>query len=195
MKKDNRKKEKNSMEDSVEIHVEEETLQPEDDIAIESEEQVLTQEEEVEEKAPLEEQDEKYDQLKEQFMRLQADFVNFKRRTASEKAEYIELGVKKLATDILPVIDNFERALENAGQKDAFYEGIEMIMAQLKEALQKEGITEMDSLGQPFDPNLHHAVMTAPSQEYEPDYVMEVLQKGYLMNEKALRPAMVKVSQ
>lgn len=195
MKKDNRKKEKNSMEDSVEIHVEEETLQPEDDIAIESEDQVLTQEEEVEEKAPLEEQDEKYDQLKEQFMRLQADFVNFKRRTASEKAEYIELGVKKLATDILPVIDNFERALENAGQKDAFYEGIEMIMAQLKEALQKEGITEMDSLGQPFDPNLHHAVMTAPSQEYEPDYVMEVLQKGYLMNEKALRPAMVKVSQ
>lgn len=136
-----------------------------------------------------------YNQLKDQFMRLQADFANFKRRSAAEKTEYIELGVKKIAMDVLPVLDNFERALESATEKNAFYDGIEMIMAQLKEALKKEGITEMEALGQPFDPNLHHAVLTAPSQEYAADYVIEVLQKGYLMNEKPLRPAMVKVSQ
>lgn len=141
------------------------------------------------------EQDSKYEELEDKFIRLQADFSNFKRRTSNEKTEYIELGVKKLGMDLLAVMDNFERALENAKEEDPFYQGIEMIMNQFLEVLKKNNIVPMDALGKKFNPNYHHAVLVEPSEEYESDHVIEVLQKGYLINEKTLRPAMVKVSE
>lgn len=139
--------------------------------------------------------DDKYSDLMDKFMRLQADFTNFKRRTEKEKSEYVELGVKKVVNDLLPVMDNFERALDSLNKEDAAYEGIEMIKNQLKEVLKKEGIVEMEALGVEFDPMLHHAVLTEESDEYDSGYVIEVLQKGYLIDDKTLRPAMVKVSQ
>ena len=139
--------------------------------------------------------DEKYQALMDKFMRLQADFGNYKRRTEAQKTEFVELGVKKVVNDLLPVIDNFERALDSIVDKDSTYDGIIMIKDQLTDVLKKEGIVEMKALGEEFDPTYHHAVLTEDSDEYDSGYVIEVLQKGYLINEKTLRPAMVKVSQ
>lgn len=139
--------------------------------------------------------DEKYQALMDKFMRLQADFANYKRRTEAQKTEIVELGVKKVVNDLLPVIDNFERALDSIGDKDSTYDGIMMIKDQLTDVLKKESIVEMKALGEEFDPTYHHAVLTEDSDEYDSGYVIEVLQKGYLINEKTLRPAMVKVSQ
>lgn len=139
--------------------------------------------------------DEKYQDLMDKFMRLQADFANYKRRTEAQKTEYVELGVKKIVNDLLPVLDNFERALDSIEEKDSTYDGILMIIDQLTDVLKKEGIVEMKALGEEFDPTYHHAVLTEDSDEYDSGYVIEVLQKGYLINDKTLRPAMVKVSQ
>ena len=139
--------------------------------------------------------DEKYQDLMDKFMRLQADFANYKRRTEAQKTEYVELGVKKIVNDLLPVLDNFERALDSIGEKDSTYDGILMIKDQLTDVLKKEGIVEMKALGEEFDPTYHHAVLTEDSDEYDSGYVIEVLQKGYLINDKTLRPAMVKFSQ
>ena len=139
--------------------------------------------------------DEKYQDLMDKFMRLQADFANYKRRTEAQKTEYVELGVKKIVNDLLPVLDNFERALDSIGEKDSTYDGILMIKDQLTDVLKKEGIVEMKALGEEFDPTYHHAVLTEDSDEYDSGYVIEVLQKCYLINDKTLRPAMVKVSQ
>ena len=138
---------------------------------------------------------EKYEALMDKFMRLQADFANYKRRTEAQKTEFVELGVKKVVNDLLPVIDNFERALDSIIDKDSTYDGIIMIKDQLTDVLKKQGIVEMKALGEEFDPTYHHAVLTEDSDEYDSGYVIEVLQKGYLINEKTLRPAMVKVSQ
>lgn len=162
-----------------------------DDIDTSEENQDMNEETEVNEVSD----DEKYQDLMDKFMRLQADFSNYKRRTEAQKTEYVELGVKKVANDLLPVIDNFERALDSIENKDSTYDGILMIKNQLAGVLEKEGIVEMKALGEEFDPMYHHAVLTEDSDEYDSGYVIEVLQKGYLINEKTLRPAMVKVSQ
>jgi len=162
-----------------------------EDLEKNEENQDITEDAEINEASD----DEKYQDLMDKFMRLQADFSNYKRRTETQKTEYIELGVKKVANDLLPVIDNFERALDSIENKDSTYDGILMIKNQLAGVLEKEGIFEMKALGEEFDPMFHHAVLTEDSDEYDSGYVIEVLQKGYLINEKTLRPAMVKVSQ
>ncbi len=162
-----------------------------EDLEKNEENQDITEDAEINEASD----DEKYQDLMDKFMRLQADFSNYKRRTETQKTEYIELGVKKVANDLLPVIDNFERALDSIENKDSTYDGILMIKNQLAGVLEKEGIVEMKALGEEFDPMFHHAVLTEDSDEYDSGYVIEVLQKGYLINEKTLRPAMVKVSQ
>lgn len=121
--------------------------------------------------------DEKYQDLMDKFMRLQADFANYKRRTEAQKTEYVELGVKKIVNDLLPVLDNFERALDSIGEKDSTYDGILMIKNQLTDVLKKEGIVEMKALGEEFDPTYHHAVLTEDSDEYDSGYVIEVYKR------------------
>ena len=169
--------------------LDEENLEKDETEEIENEEGS----EEVKEEAS--DEDEKYKNLMDKFMRLQADFSNYKRRTETQKSEFVELGVKKIVNDLLPVIDNFERAMDSIGDKDSTYDGRRMIKDQLTDVLKNEGIVEMKALGEEFDPMYHHAVLTEDSDEYESGYVIEVLQKGYLIDDKTLRPAMVKVSQ
>ena len=142
---------------------------------------------------------EKAAKFEQQFVRLQADFANYKKRTASEKLQISEVVKMDVLGRILPVIDNFERALKaptDAVSDDvhSFIEGYEMIYKQLMAVLEKEGVTKIEAVGKPFDPNYHHAVMRVPSDEYDDDIVVEVLQEGYLLGEKTLRPAMVKVA-
>ena len=142
---------------------------------------------------------EKAAKFEQQFVRLQADFANYKKRTASEKLQISEVVKMDVLSRILPVIDNFERALKaptDAVSDDvhSFIEGYEMIYKQLMAVLEKEGVTKIEAVGKPFDPNYHQAVMRVPSEEYDDDIVVEVLQEGYLLGEKTLRPAMVKVA-
>lgn len=142
---------------------------------------------------------EKAAKLQQQFVRLQADFANYKKRTAAEKLQISEVVKMDVITHILPVIDNFERALQVPQDKVAddvksFIDGYEMIYKQLLGVLEKEGVTKIDAVGKPFDPNYHQAVMRVPSDEYDDDVVVEVLQEGYLLGDKTLRPAMVKVA-
>ena len=142
---------------------------------------------------------EKAAKFEQQFVRLQADFANYKKRTASEKLQISEVVKMDVLGRILPVIDNFERALKaptDAVSDDvhSFIEGYEMIYKQLMAVLEKEGVTKIEAVGKPFDPNYHQAVVRVPSDEYDDDIVVEVLQEGYLLGEKTLRPAMVKVA-
>ncbi len=128
------------------------------------------------------------------YMRLMADFQNFKRRTEKEKSDIYAFANEKIVKELLDVIDNFERALAAGNDGDKFLEGMEMILKQLQGVLEKAGVAEIQCLGEDFDPNFHNAVMTEDSAEYESGKVTAVLQKGYTLNGRVVRPVMVKVS-
>jgi molecular chaperone GrpE len=137
--------------------------------------------------------------MKQRYARLQADFMNFKKRTATEKLQISEVVKMDVLKNVLPVIDNFERALQVPQDKltedvKSFIDGYAMIYKQLTAFLEQEGVTKIDAVGKPFDPVYHQAVMRVESDEYENDTVVEVLQEGYLLGEQTLRPAMVKVA-
>lgn len=142
-----------------------------------------------------EDQDEELEKMKDQFIRLQADFQNYKRRAEKDRINYMNMGLEKLALELLPVIDNFERAIESAENHDPFYDGIVLIERSLVEVLNKFEIKEIDCLNKPFDPNFEHAVLLSEEEGVESGLVTEVLQKGYTIDGKVLRPAMVKVSK
>ena len=137
-------------------------------------------------------------EAQDRYLRLQADFANFKKRSANERLQLTELVKSEVLLSILPVLDNFERALQTpqdelTEEMKSFVAGYDMIYKQLVEVLAKEGVTKMEALGKPFDPLYHQAVMRIAHEEYADDTVAEVLQNGYLIGEKTLRPAMVKV--
>jgi molecular chaperone GrpE len=133
-------------------------------------------------------------ELTNQMLRLQADFENFKRRTRQEREELLKYSNMELVSKLLPVLDNFERALETKdAQSESFAQGMALIYRLLIETLGKEGLQPMNSEGAEFDPNMHDAVMHEPSDGHEENAVICELQKGYLFKEKLLRPAMVKV--
>lgn len=152
---------------------------------------------EVLEEEPVESDDEA-EALKNQLIRLQADFSNYKKRVEKEKESWIELGIRKLATDILPVLDNLERALgsiEEHGSTEETWKGISLIDDQLIAVLEKNKITKIDAEGQMFDHNFHHAVATEEVEGKETNTVIDVLQKGYKINDAVIRPAMVRVAK
>lgn len=127
------------------------------------------------------------------YLRLMADFQNYKKRVEKEKTDLYSYANEKLVTELLAVLDNFERALAHEDSGDGFKEGMEMIFKQLMDVLEKSGLAEIAALGEDFDPNFHNAVMTEETEEYESGKVSGVLQKGYTLNGKVIRPSMVKV--
>jgi len=133
------------------------------------------------------------------WQRLGAEFDNFRKRTATEKASMYDNGVKDTFLSILPVLDNFERAMSaiNADDyaEDALYKGLTQILKQFTSILEANGITEIDALGKPFDLNLHNAVAQDASGEFEANTVSGVLMKGYLHKDKVIRHSMVKVAE
>ncbi len=132
----------------------------------------------------------------ERYMRLMAEFQNFKRRAAREKSDIHAYANERIVNDILPVLDNFERALDTETDDiEAYAKGMELIFEQLKAALDKAGVKEIEALGCDFDPNVHNAVMTDNTDEYENDKISKVLQKGYKLNDKVVRPSMVAVNK
>ena len=141
--------------------------------------------------------DEKIAELEDRVKRQMAEFENFRKRTDKEKSQMFEMGAKSVVEKILPVIDNFERGLENVpeGSDDAFVSGMQMIYKQMTDELDKIGVKPIEAVGQPFDPNIHNAVMQVESEEYESGTVAQELQKGYMYHETLIRPSMVSVVQ
>lgn len=132
--------------------------------------------------------------MKDMALRTQADFVNYKKRIAKEKIDMVAYANEQLILEQLQVVDNFERALESEKDKDSgFYKGVELILKQLMDTLTKFGLKEIEAMDKPFDHNFHHAVMQEDGEN--PDHVCAVLQKGYMLKDKVIRPAMVKVTK
>ena len=131
----------------------------------------------------------------EKYTRLMADFQNFRKRTDKEKADVYSFANEKIMTDLLAVLDNFERALDSECKDEAYAEGMKMIFKQLTDILTASGLEEIDAVGQDFDPNFHHAVLTDNNEDFDSGKVTEVLQKGYKLNGKVIRPSMVKVNE
>lgn len=149
--------------------------------------------EEIEEAEVVEEEEK--DDMNTKLLRLQADFINYKNRADKEKARIYSSAVEDVVCEMLTVLDNFERALDAPDDNGSFKEGVQMIFDQLKQTLEKRGLKEIDALGACFDPSVHHGVMSEEVEGTEVDIVLEVLQKGYKMKEKTIRPSMVKVSR
>lgn len=134
--------------------------------------------------------------LNNRFLRLQADFVNFKGRAEKEKESIYSYASEDILNSMLPVLDNFERALSSSTDtEDGFYKGMEMIYDQLIKVLNENGLEEIEALHEKFDPNYHHAVFQEESDEYEEGTIIEVFQKGYKLKDKVIRPSMVKVAK
>jgi molecular chaperone GrpE len=130
------------------------------------------------------------------FLRERADLENYRKRVSREKEELLNYGNKSLIEEILPVVDNMERALAHAPEEGqaAVIEGIRMTHGMLVTALRKFGVTPIEAVGTPFDSAFHQAMAQVPSDDYPPNTVVEEYQKGYLLKERLLRPAMVTVS-
>lgn len=127
-------------------------------------------------------------------LRLQADFENFRRRTSKEKEELAAVVTQGLLKDMLPLLDNFERAMAaEAKDGEAFQKGVEMIFTQFTEILKKNGLEHIEVEGQKFDPNFHQAVMRVQNAELEDDDIAQELQKGYMVKGRVIRPSMVQV--
>ena len=135
----------------------------------------------------------KIEDLKDSLKRLQADFINYKNRTNRERQQSIELANESLILKILPIIDDLDRAIDSKEEKDEFSSGVELIRDNLLLSLKDFGLEEVDCSDK-FDPNYHHAVITEDSDKGS-DMIIEVFQKGYILNNKCIRPAMVKVSK
>ena len=137
------------------------------------------------------------DKLKNDYARAYADTENLKKRLNAEAEQTRKYRIQSFALEILPTIDNLERALASDIPEDAkaFYDGIKIIYDQLLNALRNEGVKEIEALDKPFDANIHQALMSEKVDDKEAGIVLEVLQKGYLLKDRILRPAMVKVSE
>ena len=127
--------------------------------------------------------------------RLQADFENFRKRNQKDREEMIKFASENLICDLLPVLDNFERALSVKGDEQGLHSGVEMIFRQLNEVLNKEGLQPICAVGENFDPNQHQAVMMVESPDHDDNQIIDEFQKGYTLKEKVIRPAMVRVAK
>ena len=127
-------------------------------------------------------------------LRLQADFDNFRRRTRQEKEELSAVVTQTILTDLLPLLDNFERAMAvETTDTENFQNGVEMIYKQLKETMEKNGLEAIETAGAKFDPNFHQAVMRVQNADLEDDTNAAELQKGYMVKGRVIRPSMVQV--
>ena len=151
------------------------------------EEDALTDEEAVEEETLQE----KYDELNNNFLRLHAEFDNYRKRTLKEKMDIIKSGGEKVLTEMIPLIDDFERALEtvqNADNKEAIVEGLELIYTKFVNFINQNGVKEIESIGKPFDADKFEAITTVPVQDKsQKNMVVDCIQKGYVLNDKVIR--------
>lgn len=137
------------------------------------------------------------DEFKALALRTRAEFENYQKRAQREAAQERRYAQGPLAADILPNLDNFDRAVaagKQAGETGPLVQGVAMVQAQFLDTLKRHGVTRIEAEGQPFDPNQHQAVMQQSSKEHPPNTVLQVLEQGFLLHDRVLRPARVIVS-
>jgi molecular chaperone GrpE len=140
----------------------------------------------------------KVEEMDNRYLRLQADFDNSRRRARLDMEAAQKYRAQSLATDLLQALDNFERAISieaDNEQTKSLLQGMDMVYKSLVEALKKEGIEPIESVGKQFDPHLHQAVMQVQDENFETNVVVEEFQKGYILKDRVIRPAMVKVNE
>lgn len=153
-----------------------------------------TAENEVDLQAELEKLTAEVKEKSDKALRLQADFENFRRRTSKEKDELAAVVTQGVMKDMLPLLDNFERAMAaETTDMEAFQKGVEMIFTQFQEVLKKNGLEHIETEGKKFDPNFHQAVMRVQNDKLEDDDIAQELQKGYMVKGRVIRPSMVQV--
>ncbi len=150
-------------------------------------------------KAELAASRDEVEQHKEQYLRTRAEMENFRRRMQREKEELSKFANESILREILPVIDNLERAVcharENEADASSLLDGVEMTLSQFQKVLEKFNVIPVDAHGKPFDPACHEAMGQQENSECEPNTVVQVLQSGYMLNDRLLRPALVMVSK
>lgn len=135
-------------------------------------------------------------EIYESYLRLRADFDNYKKRIEKEKAEIYARSLEDLFIKILPILDNFERAVEvKSDNSEKIIQGVKMVYDQLMQLLKSEGLEMIDAMDKNFDPEYHHAVMTEQNEEKEDNAIVAVLQNGYALKDRVIRPSMVKVNK
>lgn len=137
------------------------------------------------------------EQLNDKYLRLNAEFQNYRKRVEKEKSDIFKYGQEKFMIEMLPIMDNFERALlasEQENTESKVVDGVVLIKKSLDEFFERNGVKKIEAIGKPFDPIKHHAVMTVESENHSSDHVVEVFQDGYVLNDKVIRPCMVKVA-
>ena len=144
---------------------------------------------------PLEELKRERDGLQDRLLRTAAEFDNYRKRMDRERRDLAEYTAGEVMTELLPIIDNLERALQAAAADDPLRKGVELIHRQMLDMLRKRGVKPIETLGADFDPNFHQAVIHEVSDAHREGEVMEELQRGYVVGERLLRPAMVKVAK
>jgi len=144
---------------------------------------------------PLEELRRERDAVQDRLLRTAAEFDNYRKRMDRERRDLAEYTAGEVLTELLPIIDNLERALQAAAADDPLRKGVELIHRQMLDILRKRGVKPIEALGADFDPNFHQAVIHEPSAEHREGEVMEELQRGYVVGDRLLRPAMVKVAK
>ena len=166
---------------------------------IEEERKEKEKEKEVEElKKKLEEKEKELKGHHDRLLRLGADFENYKKRAAKEKEEWTKFANEDLIRAVLPFIDNLERAVNHAekvADTAVLIEGVRLTIQQLLQVLNRFGLSSFESVGKPFDPTVHEAMLVVETDKHEPNQVVEEFQKGYLLNDRLLRPATVSVSK
>jgi len=133
-------------------------------------------------------------ELQDRLLRARAEFDNFRKRTERERSDYIQYAAVEMVKDILPILDDFERALKVETSDRNYAKGVELIYQRMLDTLTKMGLEPIDTKGQPFDPNLHQAVERVPSDDAEDQAILGEFQRGYNFRGKLLRPAMVRVA-
>lgn len=134
------------------------------------------------------------DEFKDRYMRTLADFENYRKRADREKTDFYKYALQGVLKDLLPILDNFDRALDHAEEGDDFHRGVALIYKQMLDTLQKNGVKVIDESGVRFDPNIHEGVMREENPSVPAQTVTGILQKGYFLHDRLLRPAMVKVA-
>ncbi len=145
-----------------------------------------------------EEYEERLREKEDRYLRLAAEFDNYKKRTARQFENMTISSVERVITPLLEVVDNFQRALESAGQNsdyESLKKGMELIYQQLQAILKKEGVEEIEAVGKPFDPNLHDAMMQVESDQYDEGIVVQEMMKGYKIRDRVIRHSRVVVSK
>jgi molecular chaperone GrpE len=170
----------------------EEVIKDEKNVMVEEKEEIEVLRKKLEEKEK--EARESHDRL----LRMAADLENFKKRAAREKEEWVKFANEDLLKGVLPFVDNLERAVshsEKAADIQGLVEGVKLTIQQLLQTLKQFGVTSVETVGNPFDPAVHEAMLVVGTDQEKPNHVMQEFQKGYLLNNRLLRPATVSVSK